>query len=234
MLSCGASWSWQCEVVMPCAASQVFRYRILRFPAPLSVTLPPPSSTIFGPAALRTLAVAAIVIVTGSGPQENVITPPAATAATTAAEVQLPGVPSPITRVGLLVSSARASAGTAARPSGFPASATAGGELGGAVVAGVDGGAADDTVEVVGGVADPSVEDIWNDVVPHPARPRASTASMESTAARRRPNTGEPAGSAPRHASSSECSPPARDPPRPAAPSTPPRCAPARRRAPAW
>jgi hypothetical protein len=59
-------------------------------------------------------------MVTGAGPQANVMTPPAATAATTASEVQLPGVPVPTTRVGWLVSAACASAGIAAWPSGFP------------------------------------------------------------------------------------------------------------------
>jgi hypothetical protein len=37
-------------------------------------------------------------IVTGVGPHENLILPPARTAATTAAEVQLRAVPCPITR----------------------------------------------------------------------------------------------------------------------------------------
>jgi hypothetical protein len=46
------------------------------------------------------LAVAFIVIVTGFEPQLNVITPPLATALTTAAEVQLEGVPLPMTRFG--------------------------------------------------------------------------------------------------------------------------------------
>ncbi|MEZ5297282.1 MAG: hypothetical protein R2697_13680 [Ilumatobacteraceae bacterium] len=46
---------------------------------------------------LNTLAVACIVMVTGSGPQSKVITPPAATAFTTACDVQLAGVPVPIT-----------------------------------------------------------------------------------------------------------------------------------------
>ena len=46
---------------------------------------------------LRTLAVAVITMVTGRGPQENAITPPAATAWTTACDVQLPGVPWPTT-----------------------------------------------------------------------------------------------------------------------------------------
>src|SRR5690349_2690665 len=91
-----------------------------RSPPPLSVTRPPPSSTTSGPWSLRTLAVAFMAIVTGAGPQSKVITPPAATAATTAADVQLAGVPLPTTRSGRRVSTARASAGTAASPSGLP------------------------------------------------------------------------------------------------------------------
>jgi hypothetical protein len=50
------------------------------------------------------LAVAPIRIVTGLGPQENLILPPARTAATTADEVQLRAVPCPITRVEALAS----------------------------------------------------------------------------------------------------------------------------------
>jgi hypothetical protein len=46
--------------------------------------------------------------------------PPAATALTTAAEVQLAGVPFPTVRVGLLVSTARAADGTDACPLGLP------------------------------------------------------------------------------------------------------------------
>jgi hypothetical protein len=61
------------------------------------------------------------VIFTGALPQENVITPPFATAATKAADVQLSGVPVPTTVVGFDVSSAAASAGTLQWPSGFPA-----------------------------------------------------------------------------------------------------------------
>jgi hypothetical protein len=38
-----------------------------------------------------------VTIVTGLGPQENVITPPAATAATTAEDVHPAGLPSPMT-----------------------------------------------------------------------------------------------------------------------------------------
>src|SRR5690242_17203192 len=91
------------------------------FPPPLRVTLLPPSRTIFGPLSLNTLAVSSRVIVTGSGPQSNVTTPPFATASTTAAEVQLSGVPVPTTVVGLDTSSAAASAGTSQLPSGLPA-----------------------------------------------------------------------------------------------------------------
>jgi len=62
------------------------------------VTNPPPSRTI-SRRELRTLAVARIRIVTGLRPHENLILPPARTAATTAEEVQLRAVPRPITRV---------------------------------------------------------------------------------------------------------------------------------------
>src|SRR5687768_15284454 len=107
-----------------------------RCPPPLSVTLPPPSSTISGPRSLRILAVAFMVMVTGFGPQSNVMTPPWATVATTASDVQLPGVPSPMTWVGREVSAARASEGTATRPVWLPA----GGAGGGAPVVGGGGG----------------------------------------------------------------------------------------------
>ncbi|GIJ29981.1 hypothetical protein Vqi01_51430 [Micromonospora qiuiae] len=60
------------------------------------------------------------MMVTGSGPQSKVMIPPAATARTTAAEVQLAGVPVPTVRVGFEVSTAPATAGTATRPAGFP------------------------------------------------------------------------------------------------------------------
>ena len=53
------------------------------------------------------------------------MTPPAATAATTAAEVQLAAVPWPTTRSGCELSTARAAAGTAAPPPGFPARGSA-------------------------------------------------------------------------------------------------------------
>jgi hypothetical protein len=57
-----------------------------------------------------------MVIVTGSGPQENVITPPDATASTTACDVQLAGVPFPITWSGWVVLTGWPAAGTAAMP----------------------------------------------------------------------------------------------------------------------
>jgi hypothetical protein len=44
-----------------------------------------------------TFAVAFMVMVTGFGPQLNLITPPRRTALTTAAEVQRAGVPLPMT-----------------------------------------------------------------------------------------------------------------------------------------
>ena len=90
----GVAWSWQCEVVQVWAGSQVSIYKMRRTPPPLSVTRPPPSRTTLA-LVLRTLAVAVITMVTGRGPQENAITPPAATARTTACDVQLPGVPWP-------------------------------------------------------------------------------------------------------------------------------------------
>src|SRR5580692_11371020 len=118
--SCGHCCSQQSLVVYVCAASQVFMYRILMSPPPLSVTFPAPSSTTWW-LVLTTLAVAVIVIVTGLGPQSKVMMPPSATACTTAADVQAPGEPSPITWSGWLVSTARPAAGTAACPSGLPA-----------------------------------------------------------------------------------------------------------------
>src|SRR5690606_35904800 len=68
---------------------------------------------------LTTLAVSVITIVTGSGPQSNTITPPAATASTTARDVQLAGVPLPITRSGSDVSTGTASGGSGTPP-GLP------------------------------------------------------------------------------------------------------------------
>lgn len=90
-----------------------------RCPPPLSVTLPPPSSTTRA-AVFTTFAVAAIVITTAAGPHEKVMTPPLATAATTAADVQLSAVPLPTTVLGCDVSTACPAAGTVAWPSGLP------------------------------------------------------------------------------------------------------------------
>src|SRR5689334_21515203 len=106
-----------------------------RLPPPLSVTRPPPSSTTWL-LALRTFAVAVIVMVTGAGPQLNVMMPPAATAFTTAADVQLAGVPLPTLRVGWLVSTARPADGTVACPFGLPG---LGSSLGGVDVRDGDG-----------------------------------------------------------------------------------------------
>src|SRR5690348_11905998 len=116
-VSRGVTVSMHEPPALPCLESQALRYRMRRAPAPLSVTRLPPSSTTWL-TVLRTFAVAVIVIVTGSGPQSKVMMPPAATALTTAAEVQLAGVPFPTVRVGLLVSTARAADGTDACPLG--------------------------------------------------------------------------------------------------------------------
>jgi hypothetical protein len=72
-----------------------------------------------------TFAVAFMVMVTGFGPQLKVMTPPSATALTTAAEVQLAGVPLPMTWFGWLVFTARAARGTNAWPLGLPAAGRA-------------------------------------------------------------------------------------------------------------
>src|SRR5665213_1357211 len=81
------------------------------WPMPLSVTSPPPSRTTCG-LVFMILAVVRILIVTGLGPHENRMIPPARTAATTAAEVQLAAVPRPTTWLGWDVSTGRPAAGT--------------------------------------------------------------------------------------------------------------------------
>ena len=68
--------------------------------------------TISGPVLFTILAVWVITMVTGLGPQSKVMIPPSATAATAADEVQLWGVPLPMTWLGLEVSTAPASGGT--------------------------------------------------------------------------------------------------------------------------
>lgn len=72
-------------------------------------------------ASLKTIAVAYMSIVTGSGPQPNVLMPPSATASATAAEVHEAAVPLAMTRSGEDVSTAWASGGIGATPPGFPA-----------------------------------------------------------------------------------------------------------------
>src|SRR4051794_10658833 len=109
-----------------------------RLPPPSRVTRPPPSRTTWL-TVLRTFAVAVIVMVTGAGPQLKAMTPPAATALTTAAEVQLAAVPVPTVRVGLLVSTARAADGIEACPPGLPG---LGRGLGATDLGGVGGGGA--------------------------------------------------------------------------------------------
>jgi hypothetical protein len=64
-------------------------------------------------------------MVTGFGPHLNVMTPPLATALTTAAEVQPAGVPLPMTWFGWLVFTGPAACGTNACPSGLPAAGSA-------------------------------------------------------------------------------------------------------------
>src|SRR3954465_4851822 len=99
-----------------------------RLPAPLGGTRPARSSTPRREV-LTTFAVVASVIVTRFRPQEKRMTPPLATAATTAEEVQPAGVPRPTTRSGCEVSTARASAGIEACPAGLPNTTRAGAEV---------------------------------------------------------------------------------------------------------
>lgn len=163
-----------------------------RLPAPLSVTLPPPSSTTRD-TALRTFAVAAIVITTGRGPQENVMTPPAATAATTAADVQLAGVPLPTVRAGCEVSTARAAAGTGAWPPGFPAwNATPGEPDRGAVERGVALGR-----ETALGVAVVLVAGSDGEAVPLLAGAETGAVRPEASSAPLDPDPPQPARTAP-------------------------------------
>src|SRR6476646_4080465 len=90
-------------------------------PPPSSVILRPPSMTVFLVDGTFSVAVTRIVI--GSGPQSNVMTPPAVTAVCSALNVQLAAVPVPTTAVGLDVLTACAFAGTPALhdPFGLPA-----------------------------------------------------------------------------------------------------------------
>jgi hypothetical protein len=120
------------------------------------------------------------VIVTGAGPQENVMMPPAATAATNAADVQLAGVPSPTTCVGCDVSTGRPAEGTEACPFGLPALGrlTGGGGLR-AVVVVIGGGA----------VAGRPMDEVWvvgggGCATGRPGTPHAASTSAEPTAAK--------------------------------------------------
>src|SRR5215471_7301732 len=119
---CGYGWLTQSPVDH--RPAQVSENRMRRLPPPLSVTRPPPSSTTRC-LVLGTLAVAVITIVTGLLPQSNLMIPPAATALTTAADVQLAGVPWPITWSGRLVFTARPADGTGKCPLGLPKSGSA-------------------------------------------------------------------------------------------------------------
>ncbi len=86
---------------------------------PDNVTLPPPSMTSFW-VLLRTFSVWVSVIVTGSGPQLKVITPPAVTAATNAADVQLGRRAGPDDAVGRADVLEAHAGGTVAVPFGLP------------------------------------------------------------------------------------------------------------------
>src|SRR5262249_28046452 len=100
-------------------------------PPPDSVTLSPPSITSFDAVLFTTLAVADRTMVAGAAPQSKVMTPPLATAATNAALVQLAALPVPTTVVGDETSSARASLGRVAPPSGLPAAGASPRSVGG-------------------------------------------------------------------------------------------------------
>ena len=117
--TCGYGWLTQSSVDQ--VPAQVSENRIRCLPPPLSVTRPPPSKTMRC-LVLGTLAVAVITIVTGFGPQLNRMIPPSATARTTAADVQLAGVPLPMTWFGWAVLTARPAAGTGKCPLGLPKS----------------------------------------------------------------------------------------------------------------
>src|SRR5215472_1962732 len=119
---CG--YGWLTQSLVDHLPAQVSENRIRRWPPPLSVTRPPPSSTTRC-LVLGTRAVAVITIVTGLLPQSNLMIPPLKTARTTAADVQLAGLPSPITWFGWLVLTARPAGGTGKCPWGLPKRDTA-------------------------------------------------------------------------------------------------------------
>src|SRR5215469_6911360 len=114
---CG--YGWLTQSLVDHVPAQVSENRIRRWPPPLSVTRPPPSSTTRC-LVLDTRAVAVIKIVTGFLPQSNLMIPPLKTARTTAADVQLAGLPSPITWFGWLVLTALPAGGTGKCPWGLP------------------------------------------------------------------------------------------------------------------
>jgi hypothetical protein len=91
---CGSGWST--HLTVQTGPGQVSENRILRLPSPLSVTRPPPSITTRR-LVLVTRAVSDIVMVIGALPHLKVKIPPAATSRITASDVQLDGVPFPIT-----------------------------------------------------------------------------------------------------------------------------------------
>src|SRR5665647_2956460 len=78
-------------------------------PPPLSVTRPPPSSTV----SLVNVIGAVTVIVAGALPHANTMVPPAFAACWSAAAVQLAGVPSPTVAVGEDVSASAGRSHTA-------------------------------------------------------------------------------------------------------------------------
>jgi len=131
------------------------------------------------------LAVAVIVIVTGAGPQSNVTMPPAATALTTAAEVQLAAVPVPTVRVGWLVSTGRAAAGTGACPLGLPGFGSVTGATGrdgetdGATDEG--GGAGEDGATADGALDDGATKDGAAAGDEHPLSSSPATAARETS-----------------------------------------------------
>src|SRR5215470_1269765 len=119
---CG--YGWLTQSLVDHVPAQVSENRIRRLPPPLRVTRPPPSSTTRC-RVLGTRAVAVSTIVTGFLPQSNLMIPPLKTARTTAADVQLAGLPSPITWLGWLVLTALPAGGTGKCPWGLPKRYTA-------------------------------------------------------------------------------------------------------------
>src|SRR5450756_477315 len=157
-----------------------------RSPPPLRVTRPPPSSTT-GPLAFATLAVAVMVMVPGAAPQSKVMIPPPATASTTAWEVQLSALPSPITRVGWEVSTAWASAGTSAVPAGLPDVIGGGGASKVRGAAGTAGGNVRVATTSAGTVT--AGRAATSSAPPQPAAAASATAAATSAVTRRRVRT---------------------------------------------